>query len=238
MCVIDPMNFIPQSGGGADIINRASTSTNQPSTSTNQNSDQFYPTIQIIDQHKTSISNLGVDRIKIRIKFLNPPKMGDDINLHTLNNILGGWLERTFSTLLETIRARLNILPQDKVGISFARNTNDSFSISFRRFDQYNADVIISALSRVLQSNAEFLFDENLVVGVSQIHSDVGYGKRRYLEGIDIKSFVKAHNRSIVLIELLQGRETLCLAYALSLGIAHALSDINQFNRFTYKPIY
>lgn len=83
------------------------------------------------------------------------------MDLSEYNNLISEWLDRAFTTLLMMSRNRLNIRPQDKVGISFIRNSDDRFSMSFRRFDQYDSHVIISAIARVLQSNEEFLFVSN-----------------------------------------------------------------------------
>lgn len=69
-----------------------------------------------------------------------------------------------------------------------------------------------------------------------QIKTDIGFGEHRFLEGVSIQSFAKAHNRSIVLIEPEMGRENLCLSYALVLGILHANDDKNMFNKLSYKP--
>lgn len=87
---------------------------------------------------------------------------------------------------LSTANTRLNIRPSDKVGIKFSRSENDSFSLSFRRFDQYSAELITSSISRVLQSNAQFLFDENLVVECAHIQTDVGYGRIFGLQGCSV----------------------------------------------------
>lgn len=94
----------------------------------------------------------------------------------------------------------------------------------------------MSHIARILQSNEEFLFDENLVIEVTHIKSDVGYGKRRYLQGVSIEKFSQAHSRSVVLIKPLQGRETLCLEYALVLGIAHVEKNKNLYNQLIYPP--
>lgn len=92
------------------------------------------------------------------------------------------------------ISGELNIRPSDKVGIKFIRNENDTFSLSFRRFDQYSASLITSSISRILQSNAQFLFHENLIVEVAHIQSDVGYGRIHGLEGCSLENYVKRHS--------------------------------------------
>lgn len=109
-----------------------------------------------------------------------------------------------------------------RAGLSFVRNDHDSFHISFRRYNQYNPQLIISAISNVIQSNAEFLFDENLSVEVTRIENDFGYGRSYRLEGCTTDSFTKTHKR--------------CLAYALVLGIAHVENNKNEFIRLTYPP--
>lgn len=194
---------------------------------------EFLPTIEIINEERNVNSELRYNRIRVRTRFLNPPNR-DSVSIENFNNILKNWLDRTFTTLLNTVESRLNIRPHDKVGIMFTRNEHDSFGLSFRQFDQYTSDLIISHISRVLQSNSEFLFDENLSVDVTQIPMDVGFGKRRYLEGASIENFAKAHNRSVFLLTPMQGRETLCLAYAIVLGIAHINRDQNLFDKLLH----
>lgn len=196
---------------------------------------EFHPTIRVLGEETRQFNNLGIDRVRMRLQFLNPPERGTT-SLESYNILLSDWLNRAFNVLLSIIPSRLRVRPQDKVGISFTRSSSDSFSLSFRRFDQYNPLVLLSHISRVLQSNAEFLFDEDLEIEVTHIRSDVGYGRQRYLEGISTFDYAAAHSRSVILINPMHGRETLCLAYALVLGIAHAEKNKNLFNTLLYPP--
>lgn len=199
-----------------------------------ESDDNFHPTIRILGEERTVHENLGIQRVKLRVQLLNPPEpLHMDVSRY--NEILNSWLDRTFTALLESAKSKLSINPRDKVGLVFRKSDNDTFSLSFRRFDQYNAAIITSAISRILQSNAEYLFDELLQVEVTHIQPDVGYGKRRFLEGIPLKSFAEAHSRSMVLIEPSDGRESMCLAYALILGIVHAKRDKICYDRLTHK---
>lgn len=157
-------------------------------------------------------------------------------NLNSYNRMLREWLDRAFTALLQTASSRINIRPSDKVGLKFMRSNTDSFSISFRRFDQYSPELITSSISRILQSNAEFLFDENLLIELSQIRNDVGFGKNYRVEGWLTKNYSDLHKRSVHLIRTDVGRENLCLAYALVLGIAHADQNKNDFNFLKYQP--
>ena len=102
-------------------------------------------------------------------------------------------------------------------------------------FVSYTASLIMFQFSRILQSDTEFLFDESLTIEVTKLRSNVGYGRKYNLQGLTIERYAAAHNnRSVDFIEPLAGKETLCLAYALVLGIAHCQGNKNHFNYLTY----
>lgn len=227
MSVVDPTAHFQQSGSGIQHGNNIEENL--------ENDGEFLPIIRILDEEHREMRNLGVERLKLRVKFLNPPERNES-DLPSYNRVLSGWLDRAFTALLHTAGSRLNIRPSDRVGLQFIRGDYDTFSISFRRFDQYSSSVIISAISRILQSNAEYLFDENLTIELTHIRSDVGYGKTYRLEGCSTEKFAKIHRRSVHLINPLEGREYLCLSYALILGIAHVEGNKNEFIRLTYPP--
>lgn len=75
-------------------------------------------------------------------------------------------------------------------------DTERCFSFSFRRFDQYNADVILSGLELVLQSNSRFLIDDTLVVKVDHVQVPVGYGRRSHV-GKTTSDYFRLHKSSI-----------------------------------------
>lgn len=115
----------------------------------NERDDNFHPTIRIMGEERTVHENLGVQRVKLRVQLLDPPEPLN-MNVSRYNEILNSWLNRTFTALLESAKSKLNINPRDKVGLVFRKSDNDTFSLSFRRFDQYNAALITSAISRIL----------------------------------------------------------------------------------------
>lgn len=222
MGIVDPTAHFQQFGSGI---------------SHNHNFDEgeFLPIIHILGEEQREMRNLGIERLKLKIKLLNPPQREDN-NITEYNRVLSGWLDRAFTALLQTIESRLNVRPSDKVGIKFIRGDYDSFSLSFRRFDQYSSNVIIAAISRILQSNSEFLYDENLVVEATHIRSDIGCGKTYRLEGCSTEKFAEVHKKSVFQIKTPNGKENFCLAYAILLGIAHVEKDINTFNSLLYPP--
>lgn len=210
---------------------------NNDDEESDEDEEELLPIIRIIGEVRRQFQRLGVERLTLKLQFLNPPQNRiENNNINEYNRILSGWLHRAFTALLSTANTRLNIRPSDKVAIKFVRSENDSFSLSFRRFDQYSPSLIISSISRLLQSNAEFLFDENLVVEVAHIQSDVGYGQIYGLQGCSLEKFVKAHPKTVFLVKPLMGKENLCLAYALILAIAHAEGNKNEFNKLMYPP--
>lgn len=129
----------------------------------NDEGEEFLPIIRILGEERREFRSLGVERLKLRLQFLNPPDRVEN-NISEYDRILSGWLDRAFTALLSTAKNTLSIRSSDKVGIKFISAENDSFSLSFRRFDQYSASLITASKSRLLHSNVEFLFDENLVV--------------------------------------------------------------------------
>jgi hypothetical protein len=67
------------------------------------------------------------------------------------------------------------------VGITIqnGENQNDkSIGISFRRKDQLGADVILSLVQKVSQSNARFNALDKLIMTVHSVRMPVGFGKR------------------------------------------------------------
>lgn len=231
MQVLDPTEHVAQYGSGV----RPNDSDDGDSDSDTSDDNDFIPTIRILNERTRHFRNLGVDRISLQFQFLNPPER-ENMDVRIFNRVLRNWLYRAFYTMLEMSASRLSIRPTDKVGISFSRRNNDSFNFSFKQFNQYSPEHIIQHLSKLIQSNTEFLFDENLHIEVTKIRSDVGLGRKYRLEGHSIEKFAATHNRSVHLIKPLPGRQTMCLAYALVLGIAHAQGNKNHFIRLTYPP--
>lgn len=105
--------------------------------------------VTIISRDVREYTNLQAAGIRLEMRFNNPD----------LSNI-NGWMDNAILEMIATIRDELNIQPQDRVGFSFNNDTNNyiDFSLSFRRFDQYNSTLILSALENVLQSNSKFLY--------------------------------------------------------------------------------
>lgn len=62
----------------------------------------------------------------------------------------------------------------------------------------------------------------------------MGYGYTCYTDGWSLEKYSQIHKRSIQAIKTEQGRESMCLAYALVLGIAHADQNKNEFNFLKY----
>lgn len=164
----------------------------------------------------------------MEIKFVNPAEQG-----------IQQWAEKCFETLLATIGSKLDAAPQDRIGISFNNNDNDkgSFNISFRRYDQYSPEAILSALDKVLQSNVKFLQDDRMVVNVDHISIPVG-GSRRTAIGKTYQAFSKIHSRTLYTpkINVLDGE--ICLPVAILVGISFAdgVQAQNRFNFLTYEP--
>ena len=114
--------------------------------------------------------------------------------------------------------------------------TEKNFAFNFKRFDQYNADLILSGLELVLQSNARFLIDDTLVIKVDHVNIPVGYGRRSHV-GKSTSDYFKLHKSSIFNPVLKSEHNTLCLAVSIVVARAYSM-DINQFNFLTYFRNY
>lgn len=184
--------------------------------------------VHIITLTERSFKKLNANGMRAEFKFVNP-----DVN--NLEN----WMKMCFTQLLSIAQHRLDIEPQDRVGIAFQNIECDktSFNISFRRFDQYSAEVVLSALAIVLQSNINFLVDDNLVINVDHVRVPTG-GSRRSCVGKTKEDFLKIHNRSIFAPNLRAEDGNICLPVALVIGVAFNDGAIGQnfYNRLTYPP--
>lgn len=164
---------------------------------------------------------------RLVLRFINP----------NMNN-LEEWMKRAVSELLSTIGYDLNVKPADRIGINFANVSDETlnFAFSFRRFDQYSPNVILSGLENVLQSNSKFLLDDCLVIKVDHLPIPVGYGRRSHV-GKTTMEYFKLHKSSIFNPKLENEHNTLCLAVCIVLARAYA-TDINQYNFFTFFRNY
>lgn len=142
-------------------------------------------------------------------------------------------MRRCITELLFTIASELNVKSADRVGINFANVSDDklNFAFSFRRFDQYSADLILSGLENVLQSNPNFLLDDCLVIKVDHFPVPVGYGRRSHV-GKSTVEYFKLHKSSNFNPKLESDHNTMCLAVCIVVGRAYA-TDLNQYNFFT-----
>lgn len=113
--------------------------------------------LKIIDRNYRSYPRLNADGERLIVKFQNPDV--DDLQ---------GWMNRCIADLLGVIKSDLNITSQDRIGINFANPDNEkiNFAFSFRRFDQYNPEMILSGLENVIQSNSKFFLEDNLSVNM------------------------------------------------------------------------
>lgn len=169
---------------------------------------------------------LGVFGTRMAVKFREP----DMRNLNT-------WAHKCMIELLNLLEIDMKISPQDRVGFIFSNGENDkiNFGISFRRFDQYSADLILSLLDVVLQSNTNFLLDDTLVISVDVIKVPIGFGRRTNI-GKSFEDFYKVHRKSIYLPNITAEDGNICLAVAVLLGKIYADGEINQnlYNSLVY----
>lgn len=182
--------------------------------------------VTIISKTIKSYKNLNADGIKLELKMNAPTTNTDNI----------GWIDKCINTLLNIIKLELEIKDGDRVGFQFANTSHETdFSISFRRFDQYTPDLILSSLSSVLQSNANFLFDESLVIKVDHVRMPYGCG-RGSNTGKTLNAFLKLHKRNIVNPDIRSEDGNMCLAAFIVLGEAYSTfkENPNPFNFFSY----
>lgn len=166
--------------------------------------------------------------MRVVVQFKNP-------NMENLEQ----WMGTCFRHLLLMISDILKISPQDRVGFSFENSENDkiNFYISFRRFDQYTPEVIMAALNNVLQSNVNFLIDDQISINVDHVCVPTG-GSRRACIGKSRENFFNLHKRSIYTPILKPGDGNICLPVALIVGAAFADGSVSQnlYNKLTYPP--
>lgn len=164
---------------------------------------------------------------RLAIRFVNP----DLTNLES-------WMRKCINNLLSTIATDLNVRPADRVGINFANVSDDklNFAFSFRRFDQYNAELVLNGLEIVIQSNSKFFIDDCLVVRVDHVTVPVGFGRRTHV-GKSTAEYFKIHKSTIFNPVLKPEHSTICLAVAIVIAQAYA-TDINQYNFLTYIRNY
>lgn len=116
--------------------------------------------LQILSRAVRSYPKLNASGERLAIRFVNP----------NLNN-LEAWMRECINELLSTVAADLNVKPADRVGINFANVNNDklNFAFSFRRFDQYNAELVLNVLEIVIQRYSLFFLDDCLVVKIDHV---------------------------------------------------------------------
>lgn len=189
--------------------------------------------INIISATRRDYPRFGASGLRLEMKFNNPPPNCPNLEL---------WLALAIIELLELIRLTLEIQPQDWVGLNFnnANCVRSSFSISFRRFDQYTTDLVFTSLVSVLQSNQDFLISDTLTINVDHIQMPLGFGRSYRLVGSSFKQYVEDHPRTIYSPQLAPQHAGLCLAVAIVLGEAYAdgVTNKNKYNYLIYPPNY
>lgn len=184
--------------------------------------------ITIISTNRRDYPNLQACGIRMEMKFKKP----EFFNIES-------WMHTAIRDMIEVVRVELDIQPGDRVGFSFNNDDNNyiEFGLSFRRFDQYNSSLILSALESVLQSNSKFLIDDKLVVKIDLVRMPVG-GARVMNVGKSKDKYYELHRKSIYSPKLSAGDGNICLAVSIVIGmtVADGKSGINKYNFLTYAP--
>lgn len=184
--------------------------------------------MEIIDVNDREYKKLGFKGLRLRVKFRQQA-----------TNDMESWMKACFDQLLHLISVKLKIQPQDRVGFNFQNIENDkiSFNISFRRFDQYTCDVILSALEIVLQSNTHFFSDDNLIINIDHVRIPVGNGRRSFI-GKSSEDFYKIHKNALFSPRIREEDGNICLLAAVVVGKAYADGAVgmNLYNLLTYEP--
>lgn len=186
--------------------------------------------VNIITKNTRFYKTLNASGLRLSVKFKEPET--DDIY---------GWLTHCITELLTIAQGELNIDPQDRVGINF-NNTNCEkvdWSITFRRFDQYSPDSILFNLEKVIQSNALFFMDDNLIMNFDhvKIPTSCGYGYRSHI-GKSSDRYYKLHKKSIFSPNLESKDYGMCLAVCIVVAIAHSTEDKTKYHYLTYAGHY
>lgn len=136
------------------------------------------------------------------------------------------WLDSGLNNLIEYVR--LNKNDDDYIGLTFTdlANPDRPVYISFRRVDQLSAQVVYNCLSKVSQSNSNFLSANNLRISIQHIVVPRGNGRVKLLGS----TFTEFCERKSGILVVKNNNNNLCFAYALCLGIAR-LTDEQKFLR-------
>lgn len=196
--------------------------------------DQSGTLVNIISSYKREYRSLNVSGLRLELKFRTP-------SIDSLSNMtkIMQWLHQCFVEVLNIIEIELEIQPHDRVGLVFnnTNNVKSDFSLSFRPFNQYSADSILSEIEHVIQSNSKFFIDDNLIIKIDHVRIPVGFGRRSHI-GKSSDAYYKLHSKSIFSPNLQPEDHGLCLAISIVVGICHVSDDINKFNHLTYTPNY
>lgn len=189
--------------------------------------------VTIINQEVRTYRQLGASGVRIDMHFNQPPPVGYNYER---------WLNDGIIKLLELLRTMLNIQSQDYVGMIFnnENSVRSDFSISLRRFDQYDAELIFTQLNNVMQSNEEFIISDKLIIHIDHVEMPLGFGRVVRLAGTQLTQYVEDRGRAMYSPNLKPEHNTLCLAVALVVGKAYVdgITNKNRYNYLTYPPNY
>ena len=166
----------------------------------------------IVDEITRQYRRFNTTGTQLTVRLLPPSDESDPIS-HFLDSV---------NDVCE--HALRGCIDSDMVGISIRNETDIKdkvIGISFRRKDQFSADVVLSVWEKVIQSNSRFNALDKLVLEIHSVRMPVGFGgiKTRG-RPLDVVAHLK---KSIVRIEA----ETDCLAHALIVAIAKITDDPN-----------
>lgn len=131
------------------------------------------------------------------------------------------WLDSGLRRLIDYIKRGKN--DDDYMGLTFTDldNPHRPLFISFRRVDQLTAQVVLSSLEKVAQSNSNFLTANKLQITIQHVVTPRGYGRVK-LHGTTFTEFC-ARKSGILVVK--NNNNNLCFAYALCLAIAHVTDE-------------
>lgn len=177
--------------------------------------------IEIISSAKREYRKLNATGTRLEIRFKRPETLSNDPN---------EWCRLAFTESLKFIERELNKATQDRVGFTFSNSENHKidFCISFRRFDQYNADLILSMLDIVIQSNTNFLVDDSLILKVDHVKIPTGSGRRTHI-GKSTIDYFKIRKNSIYNPIIRNEDGNICLAVAILLGKIYADGETSEY---------
>lgn len=145
-------------------------------------------------------------------------------------------IEFITEAITEILKQTRDLIPDNaKVGFSMYNKdeTSSKVYVSWRRKSQLNAEVILSCIGRVLQSNASFLTQGEMVAQIDYVDIPQGFGRSMKRFGLKVGDFARDKTAIITIANT----DHLCLARAIVTAEANYKYKNNMLEANLYSYI-